>query len=153
MSVSIAARALGCLALCAGCVQLTWERQSRNSPLPEDELVELAAGADLADCLAAFGAPLWVWEHVDDGRDSAALAYGWYDERALGLRVSVPVSDSYSASLDYDRIGSKMRGLVLFFDSEWKLVTWRTGLLRDLTVELDRRPADVEYAEEDPGGP
>jgi hypothetical protein len=151
MSASIAARALGCLALSAGCVQLKWERDSRNTPLTAAALASLEPGADLAQCLGALGAPLWVWEHVEDGRDGAALAYGWYDERTLGVSVSVPVTDYVSASLDYDAIGSKLRGLVLFFDSEWRLVTWRTGLLRDLTGERDRRPADVELADDGSG--
>ena len=67
------------------------------------------------------------------------LAYGWFHERALGLGVSVPVSEYGSVSFDYDQLDQRMRGVVLFFDQDWKLTDWRDGLLIDLTSTLRRR--------------
>jgi hypothetical protein len=127
-------------------VRLAWERASRHTPIPPELLARLEPGrSDLAQCLAELGAPLWVFEHVEDGRSGAALAFGWYDQRDLGLRVSVPVYRGLAASFEYDRIDQRMRGAVLFFDPDWRLVTCRAGLLRDLTREFARpRPQLVE---------
>jgi hypothetical protein len=133
------------LALGSACVSISWQRESRHHPIPRAAVAGLVPGeSDLGRCLELFGAPLWVWEHVEDGRQAAALAYGWSDERDFGLRLSVPVTEYYSASLDYDQIDAHMRGLVLFFDEGWKLTSWRTGLLRDLTREARRPPAALE---------
>jgi len=138
-------KALVLLPLCVGCVSLTWERESRHTPVSAASISRLESGrSDLGECLAELGAPLWVWEHVEGGRPAAALAYGWFDERDFGVRVSVPVSDNFSASFDYDQIDQRMKGLVLFFDEGWMLTAWRTGLLRDLTREVRRPPAAVE---------
>lgn len=131
--------------LLTGCLSVGWERESRYAPVPDGAIVRLEEGrTELGECLATFGAPLWVWEHPagEDG-DGAALAYGWYMQRDLGFRVSVPVTEHYSGSFDYDRIDRRMRGLVLFFDHEWKLAYWRTGFLSDL-VDVERRPTSVE---------
>ncbi len=138
-------RLLVLLPLCASCVTFSWERESRHAPVPAAAVARLQANrSGLGDCLAEFGAPLWVWEHVEHGRPAAALAYGWFDEHDFGLRVSVPVSENLSASFDYDQIDQRMRGLVLFFDEDWALTSWRTGLLRDLTQEARRPPAALE---------
>jgi hypothetical protein len=135
-------RALLLLPLCAGCLSVTWERESRYSPATSGAIAHLEPGkSGLGECLADLGAPLWVWEHVEAGRPAAALAYGWFDERDFGVRVSVPVTENYSASFDYDQIDERMRGLVLFFDEHWVLTSWRTGLLRDLSREARRPPA------------
>jgi hypothetical protein len=138
-------KVLALLPLCSGCVSLTWERESRNRPISVAAIARLQPGStDLAACLADLGAPLWVWEHVEHGRPAAALAYGWFDARDLGFRVSVPVSERASASFDYDQVDERMKGLVLFFDEDWKLTEWRTGLLHDLTREARRPPAYLE---------
>lgn len=131
---------------CPGCLRVAWERQSRHTPVTSAALERLRpAEADLAACLAELGAPLWVWEHVEDGRASAVLAYGWYDQRDLGLRLSIPVYRALSASFEYDKIDERMRGAVLFFGPDWRLTARREGLLRDLTVELrPKRPQPVE---------
>jgi hypothetical protein len=130
----------------ASCLQLSYGRESRYTPLALEALEGLVPGeSDLGACLARLGAPLWVWEHVEGGRPGLALAYGWLDERNVGVRLSVPVSRSVSASLDYDQSDERMRGLVLFLDERWKLTSWRTGLLRDLSRER-RRPAALPEA-------
>lgn len=133
------------LPLCVSCATFSWQRQSRHAPASSEAIARLEAGhSGLAQCLGEFGAPLWVWEHNEHGKAAAALAYGWFDEHGLGVSVSVPVSDSVSASLDYDQIDQRMKGLVLFFDADWTLTSWRTGLLRDLTQEARRPPTAVE---------
>src|SRR5262245_11406358 len=104
-------KALVLLPLCASCVSFTWERESRNSAISQASITRLEAGGiGLEECLAELGAPLWVWEHVEAGRPAAALAYGWFDERDFGLRISVPVTENTSASFDYDQIDSRMKG-------------------------------------------
>jgi hypothetical protein len=138
-------KALVFLPLCAGCATLTWQRESRNRPVPAEAVARLEAGkTELGECLALFGAPLWVWEDVEHGRPAAALAYGWFDARDFGFSVSFPLTDYYSASYNFDRIDQRMQGLVLFFDEHWRLLSWRTGLLHDLTHEERRPPAFVE---------
>jgi hypothetical protein len=126
-------------------VRFVWNRELRYEPLPAGALARLEPGrADLGACLAELGAPLWVREQPHEGRAGAMLAYGWFDERNRGLRVSIPVYRSFSASFDYNQIDQRMRGAVLFFDADWKLVAWREGLLRDLTQELGPPPQLVE---------
>jgi hypothetical protein len=137
--------------LAAGCLQVSWQRDSRHAPVSKAALDGLAAGTGLDECLGALGAPLWVWEHVEGGTPGAALAYGWFDQKDVGLRFSVPVTEYYSVSLDYDQIDLRMKGLVLFFDADWRLTSWRTGLLRDLSREAQRRPAFVEASEPEGG--
>ncbi len=138
-------------ALGAGCVTLSWERESRHTPVPDPVLAQLETGrSDLTDCLELLGAPLWVWEHVEGGEPGAALAWGWINQRDLGVRVSVPVSEQFSVSLDYDRIDLRMKGVVLFFDQDLTLRAWRKGLLRDLSREVRRPPtAPAEVLEEE----
>jgi hypothetical protein len=129
-----------------GCVSFAWRRELRFE-LPAPGAIEnLQAGrTNLEQSLRTLGAPLWVWEHPAPGGLGAALAYGWYENMDRGLRVSIPVSHGFSASLRYDRIDQRMPGLVLFFGPDWKLVSWRTGLLQDLTSGLQkRRPAYLE---------
>lgn len=128
--------------LVAGCVQLNWTRVSRDRPVTDVALL-VVGETDLAHCLARYGAPLWVLE-TDDGR-GAALAYGWTEETAWGLRFSIPLSDYASADFDYDLSEERTRGVVLFFDEAWTLKGWRQGLLEDLTAGLRRRrPADLD---------
>jgi len=131
----------------ASCVSFTWERDTRYEPVPAQALGQLRAGeSDLGHCLAALGAPLWVWEHPEGGRGGAVLAYGWFEQRAFKMRVQVPLGQRASGSLDYDRSDARLHGLVLFFDADWKLLRWQSGLLRDLAREA-RRPSAVEGAE------
>lgn len=133
--------------LAAGCLQASWVRESRFAPVPRAALDGFQAGrTDLGDCLSVLGAPLWVWEHAEQGRPGAALAYGWFDESNFGLRASVPVAERVSVSFDYGQIDQRMRGVVLFFDEAWRLSSWRTGLLRDLSREARRPPVFVDDA-------
>jgi hypothetical protein len=139
------ALALALALLSSGCIRLEWNRDTRFAPVPPATLARLQPErSGLTECLAELGAPLWVAEHVHEGRAGAVLAFGWFDERDLGLRVSVPLYRSLSASFDYNQIDQRLRGAVFFFDADWRLLTWREGLLRDLTRELRRPPQPVE---------
>ena len=117
-------------ALCSSCLSLTWTRQLAETVIRIDDVERLPADAELSDCLALFGAPLFVWERPSE---SYALAYGWQRQRDLGVSVSIPVSNSASASFQYGEGESNARGLVLFFDAEDRLQGWRFGFLRELT--------------------
>ena len=143
-SLPLLALLLACVPL-SGCLHFRWSRDTRFEPIPEAELTRLTAHeTGLAQCLTSFGAPLWVWEQPENGHDGAVLAYGWFDEHDYGMNLSVPIPREFSTSLDYSRVDRRMHGLVLFFDADWKLASWRVGLLRDLTRELRRPPASVE---------
>src|SRR5687768_5768447 len=125
------ALALLAAVLCAGCVRLGFRRDTRLEPLPQAALQSLEPGvSDLGTALDQLGPPLDAWELPDH---SIALAWGWYRSRGWRLRVSAPVPRSgSSASLDYRREGARLRGVVLFFDEDLRLVKLRKGDLRDL---------------------
>ena len=51
-------------------------------------------------------------------------------------------NDDAAASLTWRQIDARMRGVVLFFDTDWTLRAVRKGYLRDLTARLrERRPS------------
>ena len=135
--------ALLLLVLLPGCLSGSWRRETRHEPPPRGALRSLVVGeSDLGDALEVLGAPLWVWEAPADGM---AVAYGWLERRGFSLNLSVPVTRDLNASFDYDDVDDDMKGCVLFFDAEHRLVEKRRGWLRDLTVESRRpRPALTE---------
>lgn len=129
-------------AVAPACVSAEYRRTIVHEPVPEERVAALARGtSDLAACLASLGAPSYVWEYRGEG---LALGYGWYRASHWGLGVSYQVAHDVSASMEFDELGSKTRGYVLFFDERWVLQDVRSGLLRDLTAGLGRRrPAPV----------
>lgn len=133
----------------AGCLSVSWSRDRRHEPLRKSVIAALEPGrSTLAECLETLGAPLYVWEYKGDG---AALAWGWNDERELGVKVSVPFSEQASVSLSYDDAREKLRGAVLLFDRDLVLEDVRRGWLRDLQRDLQRRrPAAVPPDDELP---
>ncbi len=129
----------------AGCVSGNYTRLSVNEPVDEDVVAALPAGADLQVCLGRLGAPIRVWE-TEAGR--YAMAYGWLRDRGWGVKVSYSLTEfAPSASFSFDSTVKKMRGAVLWFDDELKLVEAKTGLLSDL-LPPRRRPVDVDLLEE-----
>lgn len=136
-----------CLLL-TGCVRFNWERELRFEPPPPGTIETLRTGqTDLQQTLDKFGAPLSVWEYPSPNGEGAVLAYGWYEFQDKGFRISTPevFGRGTSPSFSYARLDSRTRGLVLFYDKDWKLVSWRTGLLQDITAGLGkRRPAYIE---------
>ena len=140
-------RLLGPLLL-AGCVSGSYTRLSVNEPVDENAVAALPAGADLQVCLGRLGAPIRVWE-AEVGR--YAMAYGWLRERGWGVRASYSFDNLLpSASFSFDSQLKRMRGAVLWFDGEMKLVEARAGLLSDL-LPPRRRPVDVDLLEDSEG--
>jgi hypothetical protein len=129
------------LALGPGCVAVSWTRDARQSPPPPTAEVQLVEGkTTLDDSLAMLGAPLGVYEYRQTGM---ALAWGWFRGDSKGLRVSVPVYQNVSASVDYTDNRAGLEGLLLLFDEDLRLVSVRSGWLEDLTSGLERRSPTV----------
>jgi hypothetical protein len=126
----------------SGCLTFTWEREMRDAAHPPSATDDLRPGeASLTQCLECLGAPLYVWEYKQGGM---ALAWGWLDSDDKGVSVSVPITESYSASFSYDRIDARMRGVVLLFDEDLTLELAQRGYLRDLSLAYQgKRPAAV----------
>lgn len=128
--------------LCGSCLSISWERKLHEVRLEPSRYADLEPGrADLQTCLQELGAPLTVWE-LPTGR--FALAYGWDENRELGLSVSVPVTQRQSANFDYDEINLHRPGVVFFFDSALVLESRREGRLNMLREESRRRPDFLE---------
>jgi hypothetical protein len=140
--------ALASALLVAGCVTYTYTRDMRFAPIDDAALDCLRPGeADITECLAKLGAPLYVWEYSHEG---VALAYGFDKDRTWSLTVSVPVSHGFSASGSYSDQVRKLRGAVLLFDPAWRLQIVRRGMLADLSAELrHKRPAIVESTDDE----
>lgn len=139
-------RALGITLLLAlaqgpGCVAVRWTRDARQSPPPPQAEVVLVEGrTTLHEALAMLGAPLGVYEYRQTGM---ALAWGWYRGDTKGLRVSVPVYQNVSASVDYADNREGLEGMLLLFDEDLRLVSVRSGWLEDLTSGFERQSPTV----------
>ena len=128
------------LALAAsGCISLNWSR-SREPQSLDPRWTEFEVGsARLEDALALLGAPLHVYENE---RSGAVLVWGRGLHDDKGFNVSVPVSDQGgSASFDYSRGTSGLRGVLMVFDADWRLALVREGFLHDLTAGHGARPS------------
>lgn len=137
----LTALAAALLALAAsGCLRVTWRRESFHEPLPREAIESLRPGDDLARCLDALGAPLFVLEHKGEG---LALAYGWRLDDRKGVRISAPMVRRLDASFDYQDRSSDLPGIVLFFDADWRLERVQRGFLRDL-LPRSPRPTPVD---------
>ncbi|HLU39131.1 MAG TPA: hypothetical protein VK081_07080 [Planctomycetota bacterium] len=127
-------------ALLCGCVSLRFDRRRGFEPVDAAVLDELRANrADLTACLQRLGAPNLVREQPD-GR--IALVWAWLDQFGWGINVSVNVRN-VALSTDVDRNRRHMKGAVLFFDDELRLVDVDCGLLRDFLTLRDRRRPDA----------
>lgn len=119
------------LALVSGaCVSVSWTR-STNAVALDPGWVELEPGtATLEDALAVLGAPLYVHEYEVNG---LLVAWGRYREDVKGIRVTIPLQDSGpSPDVDYRAGSSGLRGVMMVFDPQYRLVSVREGLLIDL---------------------
>ncbi|MBI5365013.1 MAG: hypothetical protein HZA53_17680 [Planctomycetes bacterium] len=127
----------------ASCVSFRFDRATVNLPPRAGVVAALVPGKSaLDDALAALGAPVFVWEWKGDGM---ALAWGWSEDGARGVTLSVPIDQGTSAQASYDDLARHLRGVVLFFDADAQLVDAREGALNDFRAELERRrPAPVE---------
>lgn len=125
------------LALCTSCVSFTYERDLEFEPVRASQVEALRVGeSDIAEALSRLGAPLYVWEGVDQ---AIVLAYGWSTSRGWDVRVS-----RSNLSFRYDDAAARLEGWVLVFDGDGKLKIARSGLLRDLRDATRRPPAPVE---------
>jgi hypothetical protein len=135
--VIVRAAILLALVLCTGCVAYTYERDLAFEPVDDARVEPLRVGeSDIGETLGRLGAPLYVWEGVNE---SVVLAYGWNESKGWGLRVSRSL-----ASISYDDTGARLEGWIFVFDADNKLKVVRKGLLRDLRAETRRPPAFVE---------
>jgi hypothetical protein len=130
--------AIGTLLLCSACLRVSWERKLHDLPLRPEEYQELQPGAaTLGDVLSKLGAPLEVWEL---GQGRFALAYGWEQNRELGLSVSLPVTQRQSANFDYDEINLHTYGIVCFLSADLRLESLEEGRLHEMRAAQRRRP-------------
>jgi len=135
--MSVRAAILIALVACTSCVTGTYERDIAFEPVQDAAVAPLQVGvSDVGDALAHLGAPLYVWEGMNQ---SIVLAYGSRYERGWGLRAArTPVSFSYDNQI------ARLEGWILVFDANNKLQIVRKGLLRDLALEARHPPAYVE---------
>jgi hypothetical protein len=125
----------------SGCLRASFERHYQLHPVAKEQVATLVPGeTSLEECLAQLGAPLWVRERQTYGTE---IAYGWSKASDWGLSLSLPVTEHSSASFNYDEIDSKLRGVVLLFDEDWRLEVVRAGYLREL-VAPEVRPAYID---------
>ncbi len=138
-----------CLLLAlSSCVVVNWSRDSWASPTPPATVAELEAGVTtLAQVLDRLGAPLQVWEHQ---REGLVLAYGWRQLGGQGVRVSAPVYRGTSVSFDYTQSEQGLRGVLLFFDADWRLEKVSEGWLSDLTQAMRRASPSIPDEEDAP---
>ena len=123
----------------SGCLSARLEHTTQDvEPRVEGSLH--AGSSNLEECLEGLGAPLLVREHLD----GALLAWGWSDERAFGLNLSIPVARAASANLGYNRNFEGLRGLVLLFDETWIMQSMHRGYLAEILPEERSRPSLIE---------
>jgi hypothetical protein len=135
--VIVRAAIISALVLCTSCVSGTYERDIAFEPVKDEAVEPLKIGAsDVGDALARLGAPLYVWEGVNE---SIVLAYGSKVDRGWGVRAARNV-----ASLSYDSLTARLEGWILVFGTDNKLQIVRKGLLADLALEARHPPAYVE---------
>ncbi|HVS19432.1 MAG TPA: hypothetical protein VMT18_12580, partial [Planctomycetota bacterium] len=118
--------------LVSGCLSVNWTR-STNAERLDPRWTELQPGSStLEDALELLGAPLYVYEYAVRG---AVLVWGRGRADDKGFNVSVQLTDQGgSADFDYSRRSAALRGVLLAFDPDWRLVLVREGLLSDLTA-------------------
>ena len=124
----------------SACITGGYYRTQTNEPIARARVHALEPGkTTLDEALAHLGAPLYLWEWKGDG---AALAWGWSDSAHWGFALSVPVSNSGSASFSMDDIVHDLPGVVLFFGPDDVLIEAREGKLSEIQAETSRkRPA------------
>lgn len=135
---------------CSACVSVGYQRQLIERKPEPRALEQLAPGAtDLADVLERLGAPLDVWEGAGG---SPVLAYAGLKSAEWTFTVSVEVYQGQSATYSYSDASARTHGVILIFDRDLRLELVREGLLRDLRLASERRPAvpPADEAEAEP---
>ena len=129
--------------LSASCLSGNWNRSIYQQPISVEVIEELPVGTSLQGCLDVLGAPTLVREHRVHG---LLLAWAWGKDRTLGASLSIPVYRSMGFSLGINDRRVRPRGVVLWFDEEWKLERRDTGWL-EAFVSDGQVPASVEDIE------
>jgi hypothetical protein len=115
--------------LLPGCLSLSYNRMSVGEPVADATLQALRPGrASLADCLAALGAPEFVYEHRTSGM---ALLWFWKETAGWGVELS-SASDDVPARLTLELEGAELPGCMLWFGPDLVLERWRLGTIGDL---------------------
>ena len=129
------------LALSA-CVSVRFDRHRGYEPVADAVLDDLrTSGADFATCLQRLGAPNVVFEQPD-GR--FALAWAWIDQFGWGIDASLSLR-GFAVSGDFAGEQRNLKGVVLFFDRELRLVEIDRGLLHEFLRAHSRpRPGAIE---------
>lgn len=117
------------------CVRARYQKSTFLRPIASGAEAQLEAGAELETCLARLGAPNYVWEQPSG---AVAVAYAWSRSVGWGLGVSGTVVRNVDASFNYDDLSADTRGLVLWFDSNWRLERLERGRIRDVAAPLGR---------------
>jgi hypothetical protein len=139
------------LALLASCVSFEYNRTLQEAPLHEDAVAELVPGRDdVASCLQRLGAPTHVWPRASG---ELALAYGWAQSTSWGVQVSVALRGTSAPVFDFDSLGSRTVGYVLWFDRDWRYQRSDYGHLEDLRRGLEHERSAARFDEHAPGSP
>jgi hypothetical protein len=119
----------------SSCLNFSYQRMVHLRAPEAQAVASLTPGrAQLQECLDQLGAPLIVKETSR----GTAMAWGWFEAQAWNLSVSAPLGDN-SGSISFESVDGRMRGLLLLFDRDWRLLELREGFLRNLGTDLERR--------------
>lgn len=115
-------RLIGLLALASspGCLSAEFSTFRLDQPPSEAAVARISRGMSLQECLDLLGAPTAV--RRDDEGIRTVMSWEWMEAGGFGLALSIPLTDSSSASVDYGSDQEQIRQIQLFFDSEMKVV-------------------------------
>ena len=113
---------LAALALAApSCAGVRFHKERNGFPADVEAAATLEPEiATLDECLALLGAPRDV-EIANGPEHERVLTWAWSKTKGWGFFVSVPLSDMFNASLDYDQADYGTDRLRLVFDESWIL--------------------------------
>jgi len=136
------------LLLACGCGSFTYSRVNFNQPRSDEQIESLNEGDDLGRCLDVLGAPDRVWPTGH----GMAMVYTWLHEFGWGARVNTSIS-YFPVSFNYAQDKSKLHGVVLHFDDNYKLDYVERGFVSKLTGIPNKRNIEglASIATEDSG--
>ena len=112
--------ALLALASAPGCLTAEFSTFRYDQAPPEASVARVHEGMSLQECLDLLGAPTAV--RRDDEGIRTVMSWEWFEAGGFGVALSVPLTDSSSASVDYGSDTEQVRQIQLFFNSELKVV-------------------------------
>lgn len=111
--------ALLVLASTSGCLSAEFSTFRHDQAPPEALVARVHEGMSLQECLDLLGAPTAV--RRDDEGIRTVMSWEWIEADGFGVSLSVPLTDSSSASVDYGSDTEQVRQLQLFFNSEFRV--------------------------------